>query len=49
MNQSHGNTKRNWNSLLQSNKPSFNAAAPKMAKKVRKTEMTMDGRMNVIT
>jgi hypothetical protein len=31
MNQSHRNT--NWNSLLQSNKPSFHATAAKMAKK----------------
>jgi hypothetical protein len=30
MNQSHRNA--NWNSLLQSNKPSFNAVAAKMAK-----------------
>jgi hypothetical protein len=44
MNQSHWNANWNCNSLLQSNKPSFNAVAAKMAKKVWKTEMTTDGR-----
>jgi hypothetical protein len=33
MNQSHWNVNWNWNSFLQSNKPSFSAIAAKMAKK----------------
>jgi hypothetical protein len=33
MNQSHRNAIWNWNSLLRSNKASFNATAAKMAKK----------------
>jgi hypothetical protein len=37
MNQSHQNANWNCNSLLQSNKPSFNPIATKISKKVGKT------------
>jgi hypothetical protein len=42
MNQSHQNTNWNCNSLLQNNKPSFNATTVKIAKKKKKVQKTVN-------